>query len=200
MMRREAVALAGLLLLNACAAPVSVGPVSDALPDCARPQAVASRTYFVFFDHHSSALTTRARTIIGEFTAHTVVYDRQHVGIAVSSDTSEITRQDRGLAQRRGDAVALAMRESGIPADTVITIRPVERDKLLVPTADNTPEPQNRNALLRWVGGRQIRPTERQAECRAWLQTHPCGPDAGSGQAAVCAKVRSVADEFKGGP
>ena len=152
----------------------------------------------VFFGSGKSMLNARARQILSEFQSVFSIYDQQEVDLLASTDTSETKDRGYALAKRRGEAVAMALREEGAASYATISIQPSGRDRLVVPTPENTPEPQNRNVILVFRDGRQLRPTWRQAACREWLVTHPCGTEIGTKQGALCSQVRRVADEFKG--
>ncbi|HZY54093.1 MAG TPA: OmpA family protein [Reyranella sp.] len=118
----------GALVLVLCAAVL--------LPGAA---AAETRSFLVFFFTGSTVITPQGETTIGQFVRvcgpsgfDAVVHG--HTDTAESSDA---------LAQARGDAVRDRMIALGFPA-TRISVVSHGAKSLLVPTAPNTPEPQNR--------------------------------------------------------
>ena len=188
--------LAVLVALAACCSNRHNPSQEDAPPQCARPQPVEQRTYIVFFDQHSSAVTGRGTAIVREFMDRIKIFTDVDILIYANKDSSEVTYADRTLNLHRAEAVAALMRHMGLPPNARISIAARGTTAPMVPTPALKAEPQNRGVVLSARGGRQILPNDVQRACIGWLQTHDCGADVSDQQRATCDKVRAVVGVF----
>ncbi|BDG72876.1 OmpA family protein [Roseomonas fluvialis] len=114
------------------------------------PAAVApapARTFLVFFDWNRADLTARARQIIAEAAQAARTQRVTRIEVTGHTDTSGSPVYNQGLSVRRANAVAAELVRLGIPRNE-ITARGVGESQLLVPTPDNTREPQNRRVEI----------------------------------------------------
>ncbi|WP_439578123.1 OmpA family protein [Elioraea sp.] len=106
-----------------------------------------ARTYLVFFDFDSSALTDRAREIIGEAAANAPRVQSTRIEVTGHTDTVGSAAYNQALSIRRANAVAAELEARGIPrSQMVITGRGFSQP--LVPTGPNVREPQNRRVEI----------------------------------------------------
>ncbi len=106
-----------------------------------------ARTYLVFFDFDSSALTDRARQIIGEAAANAPRVQTTRIEVTGHTDTVGTAAYNQALSVRRANAVAAELERRGIPrSQMVITGRGFSQP--LVPTGANVREPQNRRVEI----------------------------------------------------
>jgi hypothetical protein len=126
----------------------------------------------VFFDPHSDKIKLRARAIISEFVKSLVLFADLKIHIEAHQGTSEVSVSDYGLSLRRGIAVEHIIRQMGLPPNATITVDAEGIDRPLVRTPPLTNEPENRNATLFTLSGRQVLPNALQTECLNWLRTH----------------------------
>lgn len=120
-------------------APVA-GPVAAAAP-------APARTFLVFFDWNRADLTTRTRQIIAEAAQARGRQQVTRIEVTGHTDTSGSPQYNQGLSVRRANAVAAELVRLGVPRGD-ITARGVGEGQLLVPTPDNTREPQNRRVEI----------------------------------------------------
>jgi outer membrane protein OmpA-like peptidoglycan-associated protein len=120
-----------------------------ATPATPAPAAVpqASRTFLVFFDWNRADLTARARQIIAEAAQARTRQAVTRIEVTGHTDTSGSAQYNQGLSVRRANAVAAELVRLGVPRGE-ITARGVGESQLLVPTPDNTREPQNRRVEI----------------------------------------------------
>ncbi len=111
------------------------------LPPAAAPG--PARTFLVFFDWNRADLTARARQIIPEAAQARTRQAVTRIEVTGHTDTSGSAQHNQGLSVRRANAVAAELVRLGVPRNE-ITARGVGESQLLVPTPDNTREPQNR--------------------------------------------------------
>ncbi len=106
-----------------------------------------ARTYLVFFDFDSSALTDRAREIIGEAATNAPRVQSTRIEVTGHTDTVGSAAYNQALSIRRANAVAAELERRGIPrSQMVITGRGFSQP--LVPTGPNVREPQNRRVEI----------------------------------------------------
>ena len=106
-----------------------------------------ARTFLVFFDWNRADLTARARQIIAEAAQAARTQRVTRIEVTGHTDTSGSAQYNMGLSVRRANAVAAELVRLGIPRNE-ITARGVGESQLLVPTPDNTREPQNRRVEI----------------------------------------------------
>jgi len=105
------------------------------------------RTFLVFFDWNRADLTARARQIIAEAAQARTRQAVTRIEVTGHTDTSGSAVYNQGLSVRRANAVAAELVRLGVPRGE-ITARGVGETQLLVPTPDNTREPQNRRVEI----------------------------------------------------
>ncbi|MDW8444197.1 MAG: OmpA family protein [Acetobacteraceae bacterium] len=106
-----------------------------------------ARTYLVFFDFDSAALTDRAREIIAEAAANAPRVQATRIEVTGHTDTVGTAAYNQALSLRRANAVAAELERRGIPrSQMVITGRGFTQP--LVPTGPNVREPQNRRVEI----------------------------------------------------
>jgi outer membrane protein OmpA-like peptidoglycan-associated protein len=106
-----------------------------------------ARTFLVFFDWNRADLTARARQIIAEAAQARTRQAVTRIEVTGHTDTSGSAQYNMGLSVRRANAVAAELVRLGVPRGE-ITTRGVGETQLLVPTPDNTREPQNRRVEI----------------------------------------------------
>ena len=108
---------------------------------------VPARTFLVFFDWNRADLTQRARQIIAEAAQARTTQQVTRIEVNGHTDTSGSARYNQGLSERRAAAVAAELVRLGVPRGEIVT-RGYGQNQLLVPTADNVREPQNRRVEI----------------------------------------------------
>lgn len=114
------------------------------------PAAVAPvppRTFLVFFDWNKADLTARARQIIGEAAQARTTQAVTRIEVNGYTDTSGSAQYNQGLSVRRANTVAAELVRLGVPRNEIVA-RGFGETNLLVPTPDNTREPQNRRVEI----------------------------------------------------
>jgi OOP family OmpA-OmpF porin len=106
-----------------------------------------ARTYLVFFDFDSAALTDRARQIIAEAAANAPRVQTTRIDVTGHTDTVGTAAYNQALSVRRAEAVAAELERRGIPRSQMV-IRGVGFSQPLVPTGPNVREPQNRRVEI----------------------------------------------------
>jgi outer membrane protein OmpA-like peptidoglycan-associated protein len=106
-----------------------------------------ARTFLVFFDWNRADLTARARQIIAEAAQARTRQQVTRIEVTGHTDTSGSAQYNQGLSVRRANTVAAELVRLGVPRNE-ITARGVGESQLLVPTPDNTREPQNRRVEI----------------------------------------------------
>jgi len=101
----------------------------------------------VFFDFDKSNLTPRAMDIVKE--AANVAKSGQNARVTCTghTDTAGPASYNMALSLRRANAVKSGLVANGVPATSIAVIGKGETS-LLVPTADNVREPQNRRVEI----------------------------------------------------
>lgn len=106
-----------------------------------------ARTFLVFFDWNRADLTERGRQIISE-AAQTRSRQRvTRIEVSGHTDTSGSANYNQGLSERRAATVAAELVRLGVPRNEIVT-RGFGQSQLLVQTADNVREPQNRRVEI----------------------------------------------------
>lgn len=116
-------------------------------PVAAAPVPQPTRTYLVFFDWDSAALTTRARQIIADAAAATHRVQLTRIEVNGYTDLSGTARYNQLLSVRRATAVAAELVRDGVQRNE-ITTRGFGEANPLVPTAQGVREPQNRRVEI----------------------------------------------------
>jgi hypothetical protein len=116
----------------------------------------------VFFDMGSSTLSPQAQ---GTLQSAAPALKTGPVAVTGYTDTVGSPQYNVILSQRRADAVAKSLVANGVPAASITTAGRGEQG-LLVPTADNVAEPQNRRVEV--VGtAMAAAPFNEEAYCKA---------------------------------
>jgi OOP family OmpA-OmpF porin len=113
-----------------------------------RPAAVAQNypgPFMVFFDRHSAVLTTQAKAILDNAAGAILAAGQGQVILAGHTDTAEPDHV--ALSQRRAVAVREYLMSRGV-AEGMITTEAFGNTRLLVETAANVSEPQNRRTEI----------------------------------------------------
>lgn len=127
-------------------APPATAAVSPAAP-AAAPAPAPERTYLVFFDWDSAALTTRARAIVHAAAENAARVQVTRIMVNGYTDTSGSVAYNRALSERRGRSVAAELVRDGVAARTIV-IRGYGETHPLVPTGPGVREPQNRRVEI----------------------------------------------------
>lgn len=124
-------------------------PPPPAVPPApaAAPAPAPERTYLVFFDWDSAALTARARAIVRTAAENVSRVQVTRIEVNGYTDTSGTPAYNRALSERRAHAVASELVRDGVAADS-ITIRGFGQTHPLVPTGPGVREPQNRRVEI----------------------------------------------------
>ncbi|GEP54332.1 OmpA family protein [Reyranella soli] len=131
------------LLLGACDSQ----PQALTAPPPPAPSMAQSSAYLVFFDWDKSNLSPQAMATIGQAAAAYKTSGIARLANVGNADTSGAPDYNMALSLRRADAVRQALIQNGVPAASIDTTGRGETN-LLVPTADNVREPQNRRVEL----------------------------------------------------
>jgi outer membrane protein OmpA-like peptidoglycan-associated protein len=107
--------------------------------------------FLVFFDWDKSVITPDAAAILDKAVEQYQTTGQTSVALVGHTDTSGSADYNMGLSQRRADAVKAYMVGKGIP-DSAATATGVGQNQLLVQTADNVREPQNRRVEITFGG------------------------------------------------
>jgi outer membrane protein OmpA-like peptidoglycan-associated protein len=123
-------------------------PVTAPTPaPAAAPAPAPARSYLVFFDWDSAALSARARQIITEAAQNTTRVQVTRIDVAGYADKSGTPAYNLPLSRRRAEAVAAELVAHGV-AKQAIDIQAFGDTKPLVPTAAGVREPQNRRVEI----------------------------------------------------
>lgn len=127
------------------APPPAPAPAPQAEVAQVRP---TQQAFLVFFDYNRSNLRADAADTIRQAAGVIMAGGSARMTIVTGhTDTSGSNRYNQRLSERRADVVKRALVQLGVP-DQVITTRAVGESQLLVQTADNTREQQNRRAEI----------------------------------------------------
>ncbi|GBQ66191.1 outer membrane protein [Ameyamaea chiangmaiensis NBRC 103196] len=130
------------------APPPPPAPVMAAVP-----APVVARTYLVFFDWDSAALSDRARAIVAQAAQATTHTEVTRIEVNGYTDNSAAHPGMRGekynmaLSVRRADTVRAELVRDGVPGPS-IAVQGFGEAHPLVVTAANTREPQNRRVEI----------------------------------------------------
>ena len=138
--------LLGLRYAFDVAPPPGPAPMAAPAP-IAAPAPAPVRSYLVFFDWDSAALTGRARAIVASAAAASAHVQLTRIMVNGYTDSSGTATYNRGLSERRARAVAAALVADGV-AKTAIAIRGFGETHPLVPTGPGVREPQNRRVEI----------------------------------------------------
>lgn len=106
-----------------------------------------ARTYLVFFDWNSAALTPRAREVIAEAVRNSTHVPYTRIEVTGHADRTGPERVNMALSRRRAEVVAAELERSGVPS-TVIDIHAAGDRHPLVPTAAGVRQPENRRVEI----------------------------------------------------
>ncbi len=103
--------------------------------------------YNVFFDFDDASLTAEAGALLSTILSD--IAKNPDAKVSVSGHTDTVGSQDYNfaLSQERADAVAAYLAANGVPSDA-ITKSAVGQSDLLVPTADEVSNAQNRRVFI----------------------------------------------------
>lgn len=131
------------------AAVPAPAPVAAPVPQKAAPAAVAPvpQSYMVFFDFDKAAVTPEAQRIIAA--AAEDVKKGGYIRLIVTghTDTMGTPKYNQKLSDRRAAAVKGEFARLGVEAD-MVTTKGAGEGSLMVPTADQVREAQNRRAEI----------------------------------------------------
>jgi len=118
-----------------------------ALAKCQPPKALGPRTFIVFFDFDSSALTKEANRILDSAAAYAKKGKKAKLILTGHADTSGDPKYNEGLSLRRSNAVWSGLVDRGIGAKSMKVFAKGESDPL-ISTGDGVKEPQNRRVHI----------------------------------------------------
>jgi OmpA-OmpF porin, OOP family len=128
-------------------------PPPPPAPEQAAPAPAQSRTYLIFFDWDKSVLTDRARAIVATAAQTSTRTQTTRIEVNGYTDNSAArpgpqgVRYNLALSVRRAQAIQAELIRDGVPG-TAIDIHGFGEAHLLVATAPNTREPQNRRVEI----------------------------------------------------
>jgi len=122
-------------------------PPSPAPAPVAAPAPAPARSYLVFFDWDSAALSARARQVITEAAQNTTRVQATRIDVAGYADKSGAPAYNKELSRRRAEVVAAELVKQGV-AKQAIDIQAFGDTKPLVPTAAGVREAQNRRVEI----------------------------------------------------
>jgi hypothetical protein len=153
--------VAAAYLLGACA--------SEEAPPPPPPPPPAPQNFMVFFDWDSTKLSDASLNVLEQ--ARDAFKNKQDARITATghTDTTGSEAYNMALSLRRANAVKDALVKLGVPAAAITTVGVGEKN-LLVKTADQVREPQNRRVEIAVAG--VVAPTNDLAYCRAMSQLY----------------------------
>jgi outer membrane protein OmpA-like peptidoglycan-associated protein len=126
--------------------PVAASPAAVVQPTAA-PAPAAARSYLVFFDWDSAALSAKARQIIAEAAQNATRVGVTRIDVAGYADRSGTAAFNQKLSRRRAEAVAAELVRQGV-AQSEIAISAFGDTHPLLPTAPGVREAQNRRVEI----------------------------------------------------
>ncbi len=111
------------------------------------PAPAPARSYLVFFDWDSAALTGRAQQIIADAAKNSAATNVTRIDVAGHADKSGTPAYNQTLSLKRANIVAAELVRLGV-AKSAISISAFGDTKPLVPTAAGVREPQNRRVEI----------------------------------------------------
>ncbi len=126
--------------------PAAMAAAGAASP-LAAPAPAPERSYLVFFDWDSAALTARARAIVAEAAAASHRVQVTRIRVNGYTDASGAVPYNQALSRRRATAVAGQLTHDGVAPGRIV-IRAFGETHPLVPTAPGAREPQNRRVEI----------------------------------------------------
>jgi hypothetical protein len=148
MLKPRLAIIGAALLLGACASQ----PQALTAPPQPAPSMAQASSYLVFFDWDKSNLSPEAMATISQAASAYKSSGLARLTNVGNADTSGSPDYNMRLSLRRADAVRQALIQNGVPAESIDTTGRGETN-LLVPTADNVREPQNRRVELAGLQG-----------------------------------------------
>ncbi|PWR21389.1 OmpA family protein [Zavarzinia aquatilis] len=121
-------------------------PEPTPAPTPVAPAEVA-RSYIVFFDWDSTAITPEAQAIIQDAANAATSLGVARLELTGHADRSGSPRYNQKLSVKRAEAVKAVLVGLGVPAANIVTIGKGESAPL-VPTPDGVREPQNRRVEI----------------------------------------------------
>ena len=122
-------------------------PPAPAPTPVAAPAPAPSRTYLVFFDWDKADLTDRAKQIIAEAAQNSTRVQVTRIEVNGYTDTSGNPKYNQKLSVQRAQNVAAELVHDGVPQNEIVA-QGFGDTHLLVPTAANVREPQNRRVEI----------------------------------------------------
>lgn len=114
-------------------------------PPAAEPE--LARSYVVFFDWNSTAITAEADAIIHDAANAAASLGVARIELTGHADRSGSAAYNQKLSLRRAEAVKQVLVGLGVPLDQITTVGKGETSPL-VPTPDGVREPQNRRVEI----------------------------------------------------
>ena len=128
-------------------------PPAPAAAPIAAPAPAPTRTYLVFFDWDSAALSERARAVVKTAARNSTAIQFTRIQVSGYTDTSSAHPGARGaaynlaLSQKRAATVKAELIRDGVAAGLIAT-KGFGESSPLVATGPNTREPQNRRVEI----------------------------------------------------
>jgi outer membrane protein OmpA-like peptidoglycan-associated protein len=133
-----------MLAVSACGESMQTASLTK--PPPAPP--MEPRTWMVFFDTGSVALSEQARATVAAAAASAKEMPSQRVAVTGFTDTEGSAAFNQALSVRRANAVRDALVRAGMPPQSVIVTTGSGESGLLVPTANQVRYPSNRRASI----------------------------------------------------
>jgi outer membrane protein OmpA-like peptidoglycan-associated protein len=111
------------------------------------PQAMAARSYLVFFDWDRADLTDRARQIIVAAAQASTKVQTTSIDVQGNADRTGTAAYNLALSRRRADVVKAELVRNGVPG-AAITVQAFGDTQPLVATGPGVREPQNRRVAI----------------------------------------------------
>ena len=111
------------------------------------PAPVIPKQFIVFFGFDRHDLTDEAKRVVGDAADAARRVGAASIAIIGHTDSSGSATYNRALSERRANAVRKELVKLGFAAASIATVGQGE-DELMVKTADDVKEPQNRRATI----------------------------------------------------